>query len=142
MTKDANAVVVEADLEAGPKTVWRALSEPDLLGAWLLPNDIHAAPGERFAFDDEGRRIDCEVLEVEPGRRLRYSWREADAGVGSEVSFILTPTPTGGTHLRVVHGPVVLSMADARARRAAKAWRVGRLQAACFQSTGSFARAA
>lgn len=136
MSEDANAVVVEADLEAAPEKVWRALSEPDLLGAWLLPNDIHPQPGERFAFDDEGGRIDCEVLEAEPGRSLRYSWREADAGVGSEVSFVLTPTPTGGTHLRVVHGPVVLSMADARARREA------RLQAASFQSTSGFRRAA
>ncbi|MFI4975154.1 MAG: SRPBCC domain-containing protein [Caulobacterales bacterium] len=120
MSELPDAVVVEADLEEAPDKVWRALSEPDLLEAWLFPNDIRPEPGERFALEDGGRRIDCEVLEAEPGRTLRYSWREADAGVDSEVSFLLTPAPGGGTHLRVVHAPVVVSLAAARARRGAR----------------------
>jgi len=120
MRDERSAVVVETDLEAAPEKVWRALSEPALCGAWLLPGDVAAEPGHRFAFDDAGRRIDCEVLEAEPARRLRLSWREAEGGVASEVTFDLAPTPAGGTRLRVVHGPVVASLAAARIRRAAR----------------------
>jgi len=121
MSDEGERVVVEADLAEAPEKVWRALVEPELLGQWLAPNDIRAETGERFAFDDEGRRIDCEVLEAQPGEGLRYSWREDGAGVDSEVSFVLTPTPDGGTHLTVVHAAVVVSLAAARARRDTRA---------------------
>ena len=120
MSDEEGAIVVEADLAEAPEKVWRALVEPELLGAWLAPNDICAEPGERFAINDEGRRIDCEVLEAQPGERLRYSWREDGAGVDSEVSFVLTPTADGGTHLTVVHEATVVSLAAARARRDAR----------------------
>jgi uncharacterized protein YndB with AHSA1/START domain len=115
MTHDANAVVVETDIEAPPETVWRAFSEPDLAAEWLAPGGLSTEPGERFTLDDDGRKIDCEVLEADPARRLRLGWRESEGGVASEVSFVLTPTPAGGTHLQVVHGPVVVSLAGVRA---------------------------
>lgn len=117
MIDETNAVVVETDIEAPPERVWRALSEPDLAVAWLAPGEMSAEPGERFTLDDEGRKIDCEVLEAEPARRLRLGWRDGDGGLASEVSFVLTPTPAGGTHLRVVHGPVVVSLAGLRLQR-------------------------
>jgi uncharacterized protein YndB with AHSA1/START domain len=116
MTQDAHTVIVEADIEAVPETVWRAFSEPDLAADWLAPGGMSTEPGERFTLDDDGRRIDCEVLEADPARRLRLGWRESDGGIASEVSFVLTPTPAGGTHLQVVHGPVVVSLALARIR--------------------------
>lgn len=115
MTQDGNTVVVETDIEAPPETVWRVLSEPDLAAEWLAPGGMSTQPGDRFTLDDSGRKIDCEVLEADPARRLRLGWREPDGGVASEVSFVLTPNPAGGTHLQVVHGPVIVSLARARA---------------------------
>jgi uncharacterized protein YndB with AHSA1/START domain len=50
------------------------------------------------------------VLEAKPASRLRLGWREEGDAMESEVSFDLTPTPAGGTRLRVVHGPVVVRM--------------------------------
>lgn len=136
MMDEANAVVVETDIEAPPERVWRALSEPDLAADWLAPGDMSAEPGDRFTLEDHGRKIDCEVLEAEPPRRLRLGWRESDGGVASEVTFTITPTPAGGAHLRVVHGPVVVSLASAR-RRAAS-----RLQRSTFILTASLRLAA
>ncbi|HLZ84197.1 MAG TPA: SRPBCC domain-containing protein [Caulobacteraceae bacterium] len=118
MIDEANTVVVETDIEAPPERVWQAFSEPELSAAWLPPGEMSTEPGDRFTLDDDGRRIDCEVLEAEPARRLRLGWRETDGGLPSEVSFVLTPTPAGGTHLKVVHGPVVVSLASARPRAA------------------------
>jgi uncharacterized protein YndB with AHSA1/START domain len=136
MTKDADTVIVETDIDAAPDQVWRALSEQELLEAWLLPSDAGREADDGFAFDDEGRRIDCEVVEAEPSRRLRWRWREADAGTESEVVFTLTPTREGGTHVRIAHGPIVVSLGEARARREA------RLSGLAPCSTLSLARAA
>jgi uncharacterized protein YndB with AHSA1/START domain len=91
--------------------VWRALTQPELLAAWMMPNDIKAEPGTRFAFAGPDAPIECEVLEAEPGRLLRYSWRERPGAKDMEalpafdsvVTFTLAGTLTGGTHLRIVH---------------------------------------
>ena len=88
------SIVTEAELDAPPEMVWRALIEPDLLASWLAP--------------DAG--VAWEVLEAEPHRRLRLSWRgedgELDASgqpLDTEVTFTLAPTQAGGTWLTVVH---------------------------------------
>jgi uncharacterized protein YndB with AHSA1/START domain len=120
MIDEANAVVVETDIEASPETVWRALSDPDLSAVWLGRGEISTEPGDRFSLADDGRAIDCEVLEADPGRKLRLGWRERGGGVASQVTFIITPRPEGGAHLRVVHGPVVVSLAAAKLRAASR----------------------
>ncbi|HUL09439.1 MAG TPA: SRPBCC domain-containing protein [Candidatus Acidoferrum sp.] len=108
------SVVLECDLPEPPAKVWKALTEPALLAAWLLPNDIRPEPGARFAFQADaeagGGTIECEVLDVDAPRLLRYSWRAADAGrdardraLDSVVTFVLAETADGGTHLRLIH---------------------------------------
>jgi len=125
-TEGADAVVVDCDLEEPPHKVWRALTEADLLAAWLGPNDIRPEVGHRFEVrpDAEAKAIACEVLEVEPQRSLRYAWRETDPDgrpVESEVTWTLIPRFDGGTRLRVVHGGFapVLALAGARSPAAA-----------------------
>jgi uncharacterized protein YndB with AHSA1/START domain len=117
MTKAENPTAAEAplsfecDLPDPPEKVWRALTEPELLAAWMMPNDIKAEGGSRFAFAGPDAPIECEVLEAEPGKLLRYSWREwpgakdADQlpAFDSIVTFTLARTASGGTHLRIVH---------------------------------------
>jgi uncharacterized protein YndB with AHSA1/START domain len=115
MRDDARTLVVEADLDAAPDRVWRALSDPTLSSQWLPNGKVGTKPGERFTLDDEGRRIDCEVLDAEPGHRLRLSWREADSAVSSQVTFVVSPGAAGGARLRIVHEPVVASLAGRRA---------------------------
>ncbi len=115
---DSDAVVLECDLAEPRDKVWRALTEKELLAAWLLPNDIRAEVGAKFQLEPACsgceacagcKATECEVLEAEPGRTLRWRQREpADAVsphrfVESVVSFELTDLPGGGTHLRVVH---------------------------------------
>jgi len=87
-----NAVVTECELPDAPDKVWKALTVPKLLAAWL-PD-----------------AVDSEILAAEPNRLLRYRWpaKEEDRDargqtLESVVTFELTGTPAGGTHLRVVH---------------------------------------
>lgn len=103
-----DALAFECDLPDAPEKVWRALTVPELLAAWMMPNDIKPETGSRFAFAGPDTPIDCEVLDAEPGRLLRYSWRERsqtnDADrLDSIVTFTLARTISGGTHLRIVH---------------------------------------
>jgi uncharacterized protein YndB with AHSA1/START domain len=85
-----------------PERVWRALTEPAELAAWLMPCDFAPRVGHRFTFDARPGLgvIEGEVLEVEPPRLLRCRW----SGVFGEtvVTFTLTPD-NGGTRLRVTH---------------------------------------
>ena len=85
-----------------PERVWRALTEPAELGAWLMPTDFTPTAGSRFTFDarpDLGI-IDGEVLDAEPPRLLRCRW----SGVFGDtvVTFTLVPVDDG-TRLRVEH---------------------------------------
>ncbi|MCC6471532.1 MAG: SRPBCC domain-containing protein [Alphaproteobacteria bacterium] len=108
------AIVIECELAHSPAKVWRALTEPKVLAAWLMPNDIRAEVGHRFTFKAKPTEgwdgtVHAEVLEVEPRRRLRYSWRGGShdlSGYGhymdTVVTWTLTPTETG-TRLRLQH---------------------------------------
>jgi uncharacterized protein YndB with AHSA1/START domain len=60
-----------------PERVWRALTDPAELAAWLMPNDFSPRRGARFRFDARpayGELIEGEVLEVDPPRRLQARW--------------------------------------------------------------------
>jgi len=86
-----DAIITECDLDAEPGKVWRALTEPDLVSGWLIPENV-----------------DCQVMEAHPERLLRCSWRSAERdgeghSLDTVVTFELSQTEQGGTHLRIVH---------------------------------------
>ncbi len=95
---ETRSVVIERELPHPPEKVWRALTEPHLIEAWLMKNDFAPAMGHRFTLSGDWGSVDCEVLVLEPHTALSYSWTAM--GMGTLVEFSLTPT-SGGTHLRV-----------------------------------------
>ena len=106
MTK---SIVVDYELPAPPAKVWRTLTEPKLMSAWLMENDIVPEVGRRFTFrsrpmGDWDGTVACEVLAVEPQRLLSYSWRGGGTGnrLDTIVTWTLTPTSTG-TKLHLEH---------------------------------------
>ncbi|AGB45336.1 SRPBCC domain-containing protein [Mesorhizobium sp. ESP6-5] len=103
--QQTRTVVVEREISHPPEKLWRALTQPHLIEEWLMKNDFKPAVGHRFNISaDWGGVLDCEVLAVEPHKRLSYSWNLAHQDpafdLRSVVTFTLTPTPTG-THLRM-----------------------------------------
>jgi uncharacterized protein YndB with AHSA1/START domain len=114
-TPKKESIVVENVYPQPPEKVWRALTDPKILETWLMPNDIRAEVGARFNFHTKPGQgwsgtIDCEVLQVETNRLLVYTWgggSKAAEGYGQRldtvVTWTLTPTEEGGTHLRLEH---------------------------------------
>ena len=103
------SIVVEYLLPGPPAKVWRALTEPELLGSWLMANDIVPEVGRAFTFrskpmGDWDGTVHCEVLAVEPLRLLKYTWKGGGkSGLDSTVTWTLSPGENGGTKLRLDH---------------------------------------
>jgi uncharacterized protein YndB with AHSA1/START domain len=97
------SVIVEKEFSHPPEKVWRALTESSLIEQWLMKNDFQPVAGHSFSLRTEpvpnwNGVIDCQVLAIEPGRTLSYTW--GTLGMESVVVFTLTPTDSG-THVRV-----------------------------------------
>ncbi len=107
---EKQSISLEWTLPHPPAKVWRALTEPELLARWLMQNDLRPAVGHRFTFRQEPTPwwdgiVHCEVLELEPGRRIRYSWKSGpeSSPLDTVVTWTLAPTPSGGTRLSLEH---------------------------------------
>jgi uncharacterized protein YndB with AHSA1/START domain len=95
-----------------PERVWRALTDRRALATWLMENDFEPQLGHRFTFRAKPQPgwdgvTYCEVTELDPPRRLAYTWR---GGAGKDepltldtvVRFTLEPSD-GGTRLVLEH---------------------------------------
>jgi uncharacterized protein YndB with AHSA1/START domain len=107
--EETRSVVVERQMAYPPEKVWRALTQEPLIADWLMANDFEPAVGHRFNLrmapsPHWNGVLDCEVLAVEPNRRLAYTWNssgeEAAAGIKTTVTWTLTPA-AGGTLVRM-----------------------------------------
>ena len=87
---------VELDATAGE--VWRAMTEPELLGDWLdsiVELDVRPG-GEGTIVDPDGAVRRARVDEVEPARRLALRWWPEDGtGPESTVELELEQTEQG-----------------------------------------------
>lgn len=96
---ETRSVAVERELPFPPERVWRALTDPQLIGEWLMAGDVAAVPGHAFRLQGEWGGVDCEVLEAEPHRHLVLRWDHPHPqpafDLRSVVSFTLAPTAQG-----------------------------------------------
>jgi uncharacterized protein YndB with AHSA1/START domain len=90
------AVTFEYELDAPPAQVWRAVTIPEFVAQWLTPG--LAEPGAKTP------AVSFRLLDEEPGRSVRYLWREETSPLPeSLVTFRLHPNDVGGTTFRIVH---------------------------------------
>ncbi len=87
------SVVVERQIPHPPEKIWRALTEPHLIEAWLMRNDFRAVEGHRFSLEAEWGGVDCRVVAAEPHRSLTYTWQTKD--LDSLVTWTLSPSGAG-----------------------------------------------
>lgn len=101
--ESTRTLVIERVFPHPPEKLWRALTESPLIAQWLMKNDFEPVVGRKFQLRADpvpnwNGIVDCEVLVVDPLKRLSYSW--GSLGLGSVVLFTLTPAE-GGTHVRM-----------------------------------------
>jgi uncharacterized protein YndB with AHSA1/START domain len=99
------SIELELELHHPPEKVWRALTDPELLSQWLLPViDLELEPGAAFTLKTQpypgwDGTVSCRFVEIEPQRRLSYTWTVPF--LDTVVTFTLAPTPSG-TRLSIV----------------------------------------
>ena len=103
--ESTRSLIVERVFPHPPEKLWRALTESRVLAQWMMNNDFEPEPGRRFQFRADPMPnwngiVDCEVLVVEPQRRLSYNWGLGSGELQWLVEWTLTPVD-GGTHLRM-----------------------------------------
>ena len=100
------SITFDFDLDHPPQKVWRALTDPVLLAEWLLPVvDLKLETRAAFKFKTQAYPgwdgiVNCRMLEIEPQKKLSYTWVVGDM-LDTVVTFTLTPT-TSGTRLSLV----------------------------------------
>lgn len=88
------------------RTVWRALTDPDLIPRWTAtgagarPVGFAPAVGTRFQFVAKPKPgwsgiVDCEILAAEEPALLRFSWTDHGGGPTTRVAYLLEPTAQG-----------------------------------------------
>ncbi|MEA3012917.1 MAG: hypothetical protein QOD42_1462 [Sphingomonadales bacterium] len=99
-----------ATYKHGIEDVWTALTDPYALAEWLMPTTFSEPKvGSKFRFQYDPERlcpsgiVDCEVIEVEPPRRLAWSWQNRAVEGATQpppmrVEWTLTPVE-GGTRV-------------------------------------------
>lgn len=91
--RDELEVRIERNFSYPAEKLWWALTQPHLLSEWLMKTDFSAAPGATFSFTADWGSVDCALLEIEPEKKLCYTW--GDGTLDTIVTWTLTPTESG-----------------------------------------------
>lgn len=104
--------------EPGPGVVWRTMTERASLARWLAPGRIELKLGGavRLEFEGSGTLIASEVLALETGEMLEFSWSQPGEPL-RPVRWDLAPDG-GGTRLTVT----IKTPPDEDAGRACAGW--------------------
>lgn len=109
--EDLTRIEVDQYFPHPPSKLWRALTTPELMAQWLMPNDFEPVVGHRFTFwarpvaqTGFSGRIACQVLDVRPQKMLRISWADAESidSMATAVTWMLQPEGKG-TRLFLEH---------------------------------------
>ena len=87
--------------------VWQALTDCRILNTWMMNNNFEPRIGHKFKFESESLPgiktiIYCEVVELEPLKRLAYTWQDEITSESTLVVWTLTDVE-GGTQLQLKH---------------------------------------
>ena len=69
-TTETRSVVVDRELPHPPEKIWRALTQPHLIEAWLMKSDFEPVAGRAFSFRADWGSVDCTVLAMPPTARM------------------------------------------------------------------------
>lgn len=98
--------------------VWAAFTSADALRAWLMDGDFEPEVGRAFTFrcpPGPGIRgyVECRLLELEPMRRIVWSWLATDEGEPTTVTIEFEAV-AGGTRITLRHRGVTTPDVETR----------------------------
>jgi uncharacterized protein YndB with AHSA1/START domain len=111
MTTDQRAMELTKDVffNHPPENVWAALTDKYAVAEWLMPNNFEPVVGHNVNFHVDKMPFtgftgvsECEVLEIDPPRKLVYTWVSVHATKGRHPPMTLSWTleaVDGGTRL-------------------------------------------
>lgn len=105
----SKSVVLDVELNSPIEKVWTALTDSETLSKWMMfkTNDFKPEVGHGFHFMDAPGYdgvIACEVTELDPPRKLAYTWAtvgQDDAAHNSVVTWELSEGTNGVTRLHL-----------------------------------------
>jgi uncharacterized protein YndB with AHSA1/START domain len=132
---DTQEIVVDEVFPHAPQTLWKTLTNGELMGLWLMaPTGFAAVEGSQFTFQTTPGGtwdgvIHCRVLEVLPNERLVYTWKGGhpeNTGYGAPLDTVVTWSLTkvaNGTRLRLVHSGFVTPKNDSAYKTMGEGWK-------------------
>jgi uncharacterized protein YndB with AHSA1/START domain len=100
-------------IKATPEEIWQAITSPEFTtryfhGSYVDSTFEPGAPYDGYSTDRSEQWVDGEILEADPPRRLRHTWRslydaEAAAEPHSRVTWEIEAQENGTCLLTVVH---------------------------------------
>ena len=100
--------VIERTYSAPVDKVWQAITDKEQMKEWYFTlNDFKPEVGFEFTFPGQGTKGEkyihlCKITEVDPGKKLTYSWRYENLPGNSFVTFELFGEGDK-TRLRLTH---------------------------------------
>ena len=132
---DTQEIVVDEVFPHAPQTLWKTLTNGELMGLWLMaPTGFAAVEGSQFTFQTTPGGawdgvIHCRVLEVLANERLVYTWKGGhpeNTGYGAPLDTVVTWSLTkveNGTRLRMVHSGFVTPKNDSAYKTMGEGWK-------------------
>ena len=108
----ATSLSLERLLPAPVEAVYAAWTDAARIGEWMSPTghavaevDLRLGGAFRIVMVGDGRRIEHsgEYLELDPPRRLRFTWRSPYAGAEPSVVTVVLEPEGDGTRLLLTH---------------------------------------
>ena len=73
-------IKIEKVYDYNINTIWKALTNREIINEWFMKNDFEPTMGHQFTFTDKPKFgwdgiVYCKVLEIDEPYTLSYSWR-------------------------------------------------------------------
>lgn len=106
---DGDRIVLELEMPVSPAEAYRYWTDPELVARWWAPSTSYGSGPEatyRYSWPQQDWHLSGRVVETDPGRRLRPTWRWEHEPQRLERELEVRFAPDGGgTRLTVTHGP-------------------------------------
>ena len=98
-------IVLSIESPADVETAWAALTDPDRVAEWFTDVSPLGGIGDPYRIDFGDSAVEGVIVDVQPGRRLAYTWRweAADADEQTLVSWTIEPVGDDGTRISLEH---------------------------------------